>query len=172
MHKRFLPVLISFYLISIIGANLLIKSFGAYALLFNSFFLIPFDFVVRCILHEKYANSNLVVKLFLLTFIACIITYALNKDAEYIAIASILAFTSAQIGAGIFYQLSKKKSYFFKVNISDLFAICFDSIVFQLYAFDRIQVSIVFWQIVVKFLGGLMWYFILFKYFKIQNKFL
>jgi hypothetical protein len=163
--------LIFFYLISIISANLLIQHFGAYALWVSSFILIPFDFVTRCILHEKWKGNELVSKLFLLTFLACVFTYAINKDAEDIAIASVIGFASAQVSAGIFYQLNKGKNFFFKVNISDLFAITFDSIFFQLIAFDKIIVLIILGQIAVKFAGGLLWYYILFKRLRIHEKF-
>jgi uncharacterized PurR-regulated membrane protein YhhQ (DUF165 family) len=161
--------LILLYFISIISANLLIQFFGVYALLASSFILIPFDFVIRCILHEKWKGKQLIIRLFLLTFLACITTYVINQKSEDIALASILGFTSAQVIAGIFYQINKSRSWFMKVNISDLLAIIFDSIVFQLTAFSHINPLVIFFQINIKFAGGLLWFFILFKFFKIQN---
>lgn len=169
--SRLWPVLI-FYLISFVGANLVVKHFGAYGLWFSSFFLIPFDFVCRCILHEKWKSFALIRNLFLLTAASGLVTFIINHDALYIAIASISGFTAAQAGAGIFYQYNKRKSWFFKVNLSDLIAICFDSIVFQLIAFATIAPLITTGQVVIKFAGGLLWYFILFKLIKIQNKLL
>jgi hypothetical protein len=166
-----IKLLIFFYLISIICANLLVQHFGAYALWVSSFILIPFDFVTRCILHEKWKGNELISKLFLLTFLACVFTYAINKEAEDIALASIVGFTSAQVSAGIFYQLNKGKNFFFKVNISDLIAITFDSIFFQLIAFGCINILVTIGQIAVKFAGGLLWYYILFKRLRIHEKF-
>jgi uncharacterized PurR-regulated membrane protein YhhQ (DUF165 family) len=165
-------LLISLYLISIISANLLLKHFGAYGLWVSSFLLIPFDFVVRCVFHETWSSKQLLTRLLLLTLAASFLTFILNQDAKLIAIASVFGFVSAQLGAGIFYQLNKGKSLFFKVNISDIIAISFDSIVFQFIAFGNISPIVTTGQIVVKFLGGLMWYYILFKKLHIQKYFI
>jgi uncharacterized PurR-regulated membrane protein YhhQ (DUF165 family) len=151
---------------------LLIQHFGAYALWVSSFFLIPFDFVTRCIFHEKWSGEELVSKMFLITFLACGITYGINKESENIALASVSGFTAAQVISGIVYQLNRRKHMFLKVNLSDLFAIIFDSIVFQYIAFGSINPYITFGQIAVKFSGGLLWYYILFKRLRIHEKFI
>jgi queuosine precursor transporter len=171
MKRRLIPVLI-IYLLSFVCANLLVKSVGAYGLWFSSFFLIPFDFVARCILHETWKGKKLIFNLFLLTLGSGIVTYIINRDALNIAFASISGFTVAQIAASIFYQSNKNKSWFFKVNIADLFAIITDSLTFQYIAFAVINPSITIGQVIVKFTGGLLWYYILFKKIKIQNKLL
>jgi len=168
--NRWLQLVIFLYLSSIVCANLLVKYLGAYGLWFSSFFLIPFDFVTRCLLHEKWNGLKLILRLFAITSIACGLTYALNVDAKLIAFASISGFTSAQLVAGIFYQFSKKKSWFFKVNMSDLVAIIADSIVFQIVAFGHEDWTVTSGQVAIKFTGGLLWYYILFKKFKLQNK--
>lgn len=170
LRRSKISFFIVLYLISIISANLLVRYVGAYGLWFSSFFLIPFDFVTRCILHEKWKGLKLILYLFALTVIASAITFALNKDALQIAIASISGFASAQVGAGIFYQFNKEKSWFFKVNISDLIAIVFDSIVFQFIAFGDVAIVVLVGQVAIKFTGGLFWYFILFNRAKIQNR--
>ena len=136
----------------------------------SSFLLIPFDFICRCVFHETWTGKVLVVKLTLLTIVSGIITCIINSTAINIALASFCGFMAAQVGAGVFYQLNKKKSWFFKVNISDLLAIVCDSFVFQLVAFAGIDIYITTGQIIIKFLGGLLWYFILFKKIKIQRK--
>ena len=99
-----------------------------------------------------------------------IVTYIINQHALNIAIASICGFTAAQITAGIFYQANKKKGWFFKVNVSDLFAIVTDSIVFQFIAFGSIIPLVTAGQVAIKFAGGLLWYWILFKKVRIQDK--
>lgn len=157
----FIPV----YLAAFVAANLLVNHFGAYGLWFSSFFLIPFDFVCRCLFHESWQGKRLIINLSCLTILAGCLTFLINNSALYIALASFSGFTAAQISAGIFYQMNKSKSWFYKVNVSDLIAIVFDSIVFQLVAFSSIAPGVTLGQIVIKFLGGLMWYFIL------KNKF-
>ena len=84
----------------------------------------------------------------------------------------MFGFISAQIGAGIFYQFFIKKSYFIKVNGSDAIGIIFDSIVFQLVAFNIINMNVTLSQIGFKIIGGLFWYWLLFTKLKIQNKWL
>lgn len=83
-----------------------------------------------------------------------------------IAVASLLGFTAAQITSGILYQLLIKQPTFIKVNGSDIVAIVFDSIVFQLIAFGMFNENVTIGQIIIKFTGGLIWYFIIFKLFK------
>lgn len=169
MKGRLLPVII-LYLLSFVSANLLVKHFGAHGLWFSSFLLIPFDFVCRCLLHETWKGFRLILYLFLLTVASGILTFIINRDALNIAVASVSGFSAAQVAAGIFYQANKSKSWFFKVNISDLCAIVFDSIVFQYIAFHGINPSVTLGQVVIKFTGGLLWYWIIFKYFKLQEK--
>lgn len=157
---------IIFYLIALIAANLIVKHFGSHGLWFSSAILIPFDFVCRCIFHESWKGIKLVKNLILLTLVSGIITVALNYNALNIALASFAGIVSVQIAAGLFYQRFKNKSYFFKVNISDLIAIIVDSIVFQYVAFQLIDFNVTGGQILIKIFGGLFWYFIIFKLFK------
>jgi uncharacterized PurR-regulated membrane protein YhhQ (DUF165 family) len=166
VSKIFIPV----YLAAFVAANLLVKNYGAHGLWFSSFLLIPFDFVCRCIFHETWKGKKLIINLTALTLVSGLITFLINHEALNIALASFCGFIAAQIGAGIFYQKNKAKSWFYKVNVSDLIAICFDSIVFQLIAFHVINLNVTGGQIIIKFLGGLMWYFILFKWARLDKK--
>ncbi len=154
-------VMLTFYFLAFVFANLIVNHFGAYGLWFSSFFLIPFDFIARCIIHERFKGIELFLVLFFLTSGAASVTCAIYSSALFIALGSICGFTAAQIFAGIFYQANIKKSLFLKVNGSDMIAIIADSIVFQLVAFGNINPLITLGQIVIKGLGGLMWYFIL-----------
>lgn len=156
-------LLVISWLAAFVLANLLVKWIGATGLWFSSFFLIPFDFVCRCYFHETWKGVHLLIRLLILTLVAGIITFAINQDALNVALASFCGFTFAQVGAGIFYQKNKEKSFLFKVNISDSIGIIFDSFVFQLVAFNQIDIYITSGQIVIKVLGGLLWYLILFR---------
>ncbi len=168
-----MKVVIFLFLFAFVAANLIVKYFGAYGLWFSSFLLIPFDFVCRCLIHERYSGTRLVLLLGALTVAAGICTVAINWDARSIALASVCGFAAAQLGAGVFYQINKENgSWFFKVNISDLCAIVLDSVVFQLVAFATFSIGITLGQVVIKFAGGLLWYFIIFKKLKLHEKFL
>ena len=102
----------------------------------------------------------------LLTIISGIITFIINHEALNIALASFSGIVAVQVFAGIFYQMFMKKSYFFKVNLSDLVAIIVDSITFQLVAFNSVNFEVTGGQMLIKALGGLFWYYIIFKIFK------
>jgi len=169
MRIGVIPVLIV-YLSSFVGANLLVKYFGPYGLWFSSFFLIPFDFVARCYFQEKYKGAKFYILLSCLIIGAGMLTLILNHSTGGIAIGSVFGFASATLAATFVYSLNKKKSWFLKVNGSDLAAICCDSLVFQLIAFGGINLLVTGGQIIIKFAGGLMWYYILFKKLRIQNE--
>ncbi len=106
----------------------------------------------------------------LLVLISSIITFQINKDTYEIALGSMFGFIAAQIMAGIFYQLTIKKSFFIKVNGSDAIGIVIDSIVFQLVAFNQINYIITFSQIGLKLIGGLFWYWLIFKKLELHKK--
>lgn len=161
-----MKIIIPMFLVAFVAANLIVKHFGIYGLWFSSFLLIPFDFIARCIIHERYRGTYLVLVLFALTMCAAAITIIINSNAVNIALASVCGFAAAQLMAGTFYQSAIKQTYFIKVNLSDLIAIVFDSIVFQVVAFSVFKIDVTAGQIVIKFIGGLFWYFIIFVYVK------
>ena len=161
---------ISIYLLAFVFSNFIVLWFGSTGLIFTALFLIPFDFVMRCIFHETWKGIELILKMSLLVLVAGFLSYLINIETQKIAIASIVGFSVAQIFAGIFYQLTIKKSYFIKVNGSDAIGILIDSILFQMVAFSFIDFSITTSQFVLKLTGGLFWYWVLFKKIKIQEK--
>lgn len=167
-----MKLIIFAFLTAFVAANLIVKHFGAYGLWISSLLLIPLDFVCRCIIHEKLRGFKLLATLFILTMLAATITILINANAVQVALASICGFAAAQVTAGLFYQiaLAQHKSYFVKVNLSDLVAIVFDSIMFQWVAFSVISPQVTGGQILIKFIGGLFWYWIFFKLIKIQSK--
>ena len=161
---------ISIYLLAFVFSNFIVLWFGSTGLIFTALFLIPFDFVMRCIFHETWKGIELILKMSSLVLVAGFLSYLINIETQKIAIASIVGFSVAQIFAGIFYQLTIKKSYFIKVNGSDAIGILIDSILFQMVAFSFINFSITTSQFVLKLTGGLFWYWVLFKKIKIQEK--
>lgn len=153
------------FVLAFVAANIIVKYFGPSGLLFSSFLLIPFDFIARCIIHERLSGLRLFITLLELSIYAAIITCLINFNAFNIALASVCGFLVAQAAAGVFYQAAKIKhrSMFFKVTISDFVGICWDSILFQWVAFAALDLRITAAQILIKFAGGLIWYFIIFK---------
>lgn len=153
---------ISLYLLAFVFANFIVLWFGQYGLIFTALFLIPFDFIMRCMFHEQWKGKELIVKLGSLVLVSSLFTYLINSDSKNIALGSTFGFISAQIVAGVFYQLNIKKSTFFKVNGSDAIGILIDSIIFQLIAFHSIDLYVTTSQFVLKLIGGLFWYWLLF----------
>jgi uncharacterized PurR-regulated membrane protein YhhQ (DUF165 family) len=165
-----LGVKISIYLMAFILANYMVIWYGPTGLIFTALFLVPFDFVMRCVFHETMKGVKLFLFMAFLVTMASVVTYYINQESYNIAMGSVAGFSCAQLLAGIFYQIFIKKSYFIKVNGSDFVGIIVDSIVFQLVAFSTIDTTITISQIVMKVLGGLFWYWVFFKVIKIQNK--
>lgn len=163
-------VKISIYLLAFVLSNFIVLWFGPSGLIFTALFLIPFDFVMRCMFHETWKGKELIIKLGLLVFVSSIATYLINRHSLNIALGSMFGFLVAQIGAGIFYQLTIKQKPFIKVNGSDAIGIMFDSIVFQLVAFNSISLHITLSQILLKLVGGFFWYWVLFHKLKLHKK--
>lgn len=158
------------YIVMFVIANFLVLKFGKIGVLLASSIFIPFDFVIRCYFQEKWVGKALMLRIGSLILVSSIISYFVNYDLKNIAIASFFSFLSSQIIATILYQLLKEREYFIKVNGSDLFAIITDSIIFQSIAFGSIVWKITVGQILIKFIGGFIWYLILFQLLKIQKK--
>lgn len=165
-----LALKISLYLGAFVAANFIVLHFGSTGLIFTALFLIPFDFVMRCLFHEKWKGMELILKLGALVLTASLITFLINHEALNIAIGSACGFVVAQLFAGIFYQAFIKKSYFIKVNGSDAIGIIFDSIIFQIIAFQFIDFDITISQFALKIIGGFFWYWVFFVKFKIHKK--
>lgn len=164
-----MPVVrISIYLLAFILSNFIVLKFGSVGLIFTALFLIPFDFVMRCIFHEKWKGKALILNMGSLVLTASIITILMNHNSIPIALGSAVGFISAQLIAGLFYQKFINKSTFIKVNGSDFVGIIADSFMFQLVAFSMIDWKITVSQVILKVLGGLFWYWILFKKIKIK----
>lgn len=167
-----LALKISLYLLAFILANFLVIWFNQLGLIITALIIIPFDFVMRCSFHEDWKGAELIVKLGSLVIVASLITYLINSEYQNIALGSMLGFMSAQIVSGILYQLLIRRSYFIKVNGSDAIGILIDSIIFQLTAFSVIVPEITISQFLLKIIGGMFWYWIIFVKFKLQKKWL
>lgn len=163
---------ISIYLLAFVLSNFIVLWFGATGLIFTALFLIPFDFVMRCLFHETWKGKELIFKLGALVLTASLLTFLINKNTLNIAIASSVGFISAQLFAGVFYQFFINRSYFVKVNGSDAVGILVDSLIFQLIAFSVILPEITVSQFLLKIAGGLFWYWIIFVKLKLQEKWL
>lgn len=160
--------------ISYIGAavlsNFIVLRYAQYGLIITALFIVPFDFVIRAYFHETWRGWQLFFRLSVLILSASLITFALNHKTMMIAIASFCAFLLAHTSASAFYQLMRKHTYLIKVNGSDIIGAVVDSTVFQLIAFGALSSTISVTQVLLKVLGGFLWYWIIFKKLQLHKK--
>ncbi len=154
-----LPTLtiIVFYLLAIVVSNIVVAMWGQAALIFTSLILIPFDFVARDILHERWQGKSLLKNIVLLGLAGSLITIILNTDAVWIALASVTAMCMALTVNTILYKLLYKVPRFKRMAVSNTITACVDSVVFPLIAFGGLSITLSIIQIISKSLGSLAW---------------
>ncbi len=150
------------FLLAIIAANLLIVKFGPKISIVNAFLFIGFDLTTRDYLHEQWQGRQLWGKMFLLIAIGSILSYALNRDAGPIAMASFVAFAAAGLVDTVTYSLLGNKSRLIKINGSNVASAAADSFIFPALAFGwPLLWGIVAGQFVAKVGGGFVWTFLI-----------
>ncbi len=149
------------YLCAIVLANLLVLWFGPKVTVINALVLIGLDLTVRDRLHDRWHHQQLWLKMLLLIFAGSIITYVLNRASLTIAIASVVAFTSAAIVDSIIYAVLFKRKFLIKANGSNVGGALVDSMLFPTIAFGAFMPVIVLGQFFAKVLGGFFWSMVL-----------
>lgn len=130
---------------------------GKYATPFNALFLIGLDLTLRDGLHDKWEDSNLWLKMFLLIGAGSAITFLLNAQAGRIALASVVAFMGAGLIDAIAYAGLHKRSFLVRSNGSNIFSSLVDSILFPTIAFGNIFPIVIVGQFLAKISGGFLW---------------
>lgn len=150
--------LVILYLIAIVAANLLVATFGPSVAVVTAFLFIGLDLSTRDALHEAWRGKALVWKMAALIGAGSALSYALNRDAGPIALASFVAFAvSASLDAAT-YALLGERSYLVKVNGSNIVGAAADSLIFPALAFGLpLLWPIVLGQFAAKVVGGAVW---------------
>lgn len=151
------------YLSAIILANLSSNYFGANASIINAFLFIGLDLTSRDKLHDVWHRNGLIWKMAILIAVGSGISYALNRNAGLIAIASFSAFALAAIVDTLMYQFLQNRPYLIKVNGSNIFSAAVDSLIFPTIAFGAFLTLIILGQFAAKVTGGALWAYILGK---------
>lgn len=151
------------YIAALVAANLLVSLIGPWFSVVNSFLLIGLDLSLRDRLHDAWQGRLLVPKLAGLIAVAGGISYLLNPNAEQIAVASVVAFSSAMAADSIAYQALRQRPWFQRANGSNLAGAIVDSVVFPTVAFGVLLPHIVAAQLAAKLLGGAAWSWLLRK---------
>ena len=150
-------VIMTLFLLAIVAANLSVAAFGQAALPVTAFVLIPFDLVTRDLLHERWDDELLWVRMFALIATGSLLSFLLAPDSSSIAIASTCAFALAGLSNALVYHWFRKLKRVYKMNISNAVAACIDSLVFPAIAFTVIDYNLSATQAGSKFIGGLFW---------------
>lgn len=149
--------LIGIYLAAIIAANLIITEKGPSWSVYTAFVFIGLDLSCRDRLHDLW-RGHLLRNMGLLIIAGSALSYALNRDAGRIALASCLAFAAAASIDGLIYHLRRRAPWMERANDSNVAGAAVDSLVFPIIAFGTpILWAIVFGQFCAKVAGGYLW---------------
>lgn len=160
VNKQILCVIA--FLMAAIVANLTVAAYGPSVIYLNSFLLIGLSITVRDTLHDLWAHRNLRRNMLLLIGAGSLISYALNRDAGRIALASFLAFASEGLVDTVTYSLLRDRDYLVRINGSNVFAALTDSVVFIIIAFGfPVLWLVVLKQFAAKAAGGFLWSLVL-----------
>lgn len=156
------------YLVAIVLANLTVAAFGPNMVIVNAFLFIGLDLTARDRLHDTWKGNRLVLKMTALIAAGSILSWALNRDAAQIAIASFVAFALASIVDAVVYHLLGSYPRWLRINGSNIPSALVDSIVFPTLAFGAFLWPIVLGQFLAKVLGGFAWSMV-FRWFDQRN---
>jgi hypothetical protein len=145
------------YLVAIVLANLSVAAFGPVVVIINAFLFIGLDLTARDHLHDAWRGNNLLLKMTALIASGSILSWALNRDAGQIALASFIAFATAAIVDTAVYHLLRKHPRWLRINGSNIPSAFVDSMVFPTLAFGAFLWPIVLGQFAAKTLGGFVW---------------
>jgi hypothetical protein len=151
---------VALYLISIIAANLLTAQFGPGVSIINAFLLIGLDLSSRDALHEMWRTGKW-WKMGLLIGAGSIISWALNRNAGMVAMASFVAFAGAALVDTLAYHYLRRSRWMIKCNASNVLSAATDSLLFPTIAFGGFSPWITLGQFVAKVGGGFLWSLIL-----------
>lgn len=152
-------ILISVYVLALVVANLLVAWLGPWFSPINAFVFIGLDLAVRDKLHDRWGGRPW--KIGLLIVGAGLISYALNRDAGQIAVASAIAFAAAMAADSVVYHWLRDKAWLTRANGSNAAGSLVDSIVFPTIAFGGLLLPIVALQFAAKVFGGAIWAWLL-----------
>lgn len=145
------------YLLAAAAANLTIAQFGPGLAIVVGFLFVGLDLTARDKLHDAWGGRGLYWKMPALILAGGLLSYAINRNAGPIALASLAAFGAAGLVDALAYQLLGRQRYLVRANGSNVPAALVDSLVFPTIAFGGFLPGIVAGQFLAKALGGFVW---------------
>ena len=131
--------------------------FGPEVIIFNAFLWIGLDLTCRDALHDRWRGRGLWPRMLALIVAGGVLSWLVNRDAGWIAIASTVAFLAAGLIDAVVYRVLGERSRRLRVNGSNVLSAGVDSLVFPTLAFGALMPAIVLGQWVAKVLGGAIW---------------
>jgi uncharacterized PurR-regulated membrane protein YhhQ (DUF165 family) len=150
-------LLVAIYLAAIVAANLSVAAFGPSATIITAFLFIGLDITARDRLHEAWRGRALGPKMALLIAAGSLLSWAINRRAGRVALASFAAFAASGAADALVYHLLRHRAWLLKVNGSNIISAAVDSLVFPTLAFGRLIWWVVAGQFVAKVAGGAVW---------------
>lgn len=145
------------YLAAIVLANLIVAQFGPNSAIVVAFLFIGLDLTARDQLHEAWRGNRLFLKMAVLIATGSLLSFALNRNAGPVALASFVAFAAAATVDTLVYHLLGKYPRWLRINGSNIPSAAVDSIIFPTLAFGAFLWPIVLGQFLAKTLGGFVW---------------
>lgn len=145
------------YIAAVAAANLSAAAFGPVASVANAFLFIGFDLTARDRLHDDWHGRGIWWRMALVIAVGGVVSYAINRQAGQIAVASTVAFVVSGVLDAIAYGLLGGRSRLLRVNGSNLVGAAADSLIFPSLAFGGLLPAIVLGQFAAKVAGGLVW---------------
>ena len=154
--------LVTAYLAAIVAANLSIAHWGPKAAVYNAFLFIGLDLVTRDRLHDLW-HGRLIRNMALLIAAGSVLSYLFGvwlgtgPFVARIALASAIAFAAAATTDAIVYHYLRDKTWYERVNGSNIAGAGVDSLVFvALWPFG-FQFTYAFTLWAAKVAGGVVW---------------
>ncbi len=148
--------LIVAFLAAIVAANLITTHYGPSASIYNAFFLIGLDFITRDRLADFWGTTRW-AKMIALIAVGGGLSYWLNADAGKIAIASMVAFSAAELVEATAYHFLRRRQWLERAPKAALLAAAVDSLIFPTIAFGGVMWAITFGQFFAKLAGAVVW---------------
>lgn len=158
-------VYVLLYLLAIVAANLgltaLLPVYGPWISVATAFVFIGADFTLRDGLTDAWRGRGLVWKMGLLICAGSALSYALNRDAAAIAVASAVAWGSAAIVDWACYMALYRRPWMQRTTGSNIPSSAVDSVVFPWLAFGGLNIALTLAQFAAKVGGGFLWAYLL-----------